>query len=264
MTPVILFIFGLIVGSFVNVVIVRMQNGTSPMEGRSACPECGETIAWYDNIPLLSFALLRGRCRHCSKKISWQYPLVELSAAIVFVIFGAIAIDFDILGQKWIGLILLLFVISCFIVLFVYDLVHMELPVSVLWCAIGGAAAFSVANVLLGATGGGAFAQSLVASVLSGAGAFAFFFALSAYSREQWMGAGDAYVAAAIGILLGWPGTFLAMVTAFALGAIVGIGLMAAQKADGKTHVPFAPFLIAGFMLTVLGIHFFPHLFLFL
>lgn len=240
----IFFVFGLIIGSFLNVVIYRLDMAESLM-GRSHCRHCKTKIAWYDNIPFFSFLLLRARCRKCEQKISWQYPLVEIGTGIAFAI---LATKFFVLADmnSWFltGYYLLAF--SALIVIFVYDLLHMEIPTVVLWSAV----AFAIScNLILdwsGMSSAGLLNNITYSGALAAFSAFAFFFLLSAISHEKWMGMGDAFLVILLGLILGWPKILLALFLAFLVGAIYGIITLALKKKKMNSQIPFAPFLIAG------------------
>ena len=132
---ILVYIFGLIVGSFLNCVIYRLEEGKSFLKGRSFCPDCKHTLSWQDLIPLLSFLILKGKCRYCKKPISWQYPLVELATGILFILI----LNFS---TRPGGVIL--FVVSCFlIVIFVYDLKHYIIPDKIIYPAIAIALIFN-------------------------------------------------------------------------------------------------------------------------
>ena len=132
--PIIFFIFGLIIGSFLNVVVYRLRVAEDIL-GRSYCPNCKTKIAWYDNIPLISFVILKFQCRRCKKKISWQYPLVEALTGICFVLIGWKFFNlFDI--QSYLMTFYYLGIVSFLITIFVYDWLYMEIPSLILW--IGG------------------------------------------------------------------------------------------------------------------------------
>jgi len=126
------FLFGLVVGSFLNALIYRLENGDSVLRGRSYCPHCKHTLTWYDLIPLASFAILGGRCRYCKQRISLQYPLVELATAILFLVIFKEFSSFFIFQTLYLWT-----VASLLIVLFVYDLRHYILPDKILLPAIG-------------------------------------------------------------------------------------------------------------------------------
>ena len=122
--------FGLIVGSFLNCVIYRLEEGKSFLKGRSFCPDCKHTLSWRDLIPLLSFLILKGKCRYCQKKISWQYPSVELSTGILFLLIFNYTFPNLLATGYW------LLVASFLIIIFVYDLKHYVIPDKVIYPAI--------------------------------------------------------------------------------------------------------------------------------
>jgi leader peptidase (prepilin peptidase) / N-methyltransferase len=228
------FIFGLIVGSFLNCVIYRLElkefkkEKRSFLKGRSFCPNCKHVLAWYDLIPIISFFILYGRCRYCKKKISIQYPLVELATALLF-----LAIFFGSMGRT-IELIYYL-LISCFlIIIFIYDLKHFIIPDSAVYPAIIGALVFNFIE--------GEAASSLLAGLAVGL----FFFLIFALSRGEWMGFGDVKLVLFMGLFLGWPSILAALFFSFFIGAIIGIILIMSKKRGLKSEVPFGPFLILG------------------
>lgn len=241
-------VLGLIVGSFCNVLIYRIRAGEDIVCARSRCRSCKKRVAWYDNVPLLSFVFLRGACRHCDAPISWQYPLVESAVAVVcalvgyFYASGAIA--------SLVAAITTALGCAGLVVVFVYDARHMEIPMGVMWSVI---ALFAVAVVFADGpsavtaayiTGGAPMLHALAALA-----AFCFFFGLSYVSDETWMGYGDAFVALAVGLLCGPVGTFVALLVAFCAGSVYGVALTVTKRATMKSAVPFGPFLIIGALL---------------
>lgn len=247
---IIFFILGLIIGSFANVVVYRLRVAESIM-GRSHCPHCKEQIRWYDNIPLVSFILLRGECRDCKGKISWQYPLVELGCALMFALISwQFFSPMD--TQSWAETAFYLLTFSMLLVIFAYDLQYMEIPMIVLWSAVGWVivyfllndfANFDKANSIL--------SVRIFSGMLAGIISFAFFFIMASVSKERWMGLGDAYLGFLVGLIVGWPQTLFALMVSFALGAIVGIILMALKKKTLKSQIPFAPFLVLGALIAI-------------
>lgn len=244
-------LFGLLIGSFLNVVVYRLHTAEDLIADRSRCPHCKTVIAWYDNIPVLSFILLKFRCRHCKQKISFQYPLVEIFTGLVFAFIGHrffIASD----PTTWVTAIYYLGAVSFLIVIFVYDWLYMEIPGLVLWPAIGWTVAFSLffdwSKVDLGNS---ALNLATYSGMLAAFAAFIFFFILVAISKEKWMGMGDAYLAILLGFILGWPNIILGLMLAFSIGAIVGIILIAARKKNMESQIPFAPFLVLGTMVAM-------------
>lgn len=248
---IIFFIFGLIVGSFLNVIAYRLNTAESFLVGRSHCPHCKKDIAWYDNIPLFSFVILRFRCRNCKEKISWQYPLVELFTGILFALVGYKFFKLEDLAT-WAYTIYYLGVISSLMVIFVYDYLYMQIPSVVLWTFTGWAVAFNLffdwnkVGVL-----GRALDSSIYSGALAGFAAFMFFFLMVAISKEKWMGMGDAQLAILLGLVVGWPQIILALLLAFALGAITGLALIILKKKKMKSQLPFAPFLVSGTFITM-------------
>ncbi len=256
---IIFFILGLIVGSFLNVVVYRL-NVAETILGRSKCPHCKRKIRWQDNIPLLSFVLLKARCRDCEEKISWQYPLVEILTGIVFAATAAFFLP-DQSAASWFSAVFYLGLFSILIIIAAYDFQHMEVPMLPLWLGVGWFFAFWLLSS--GPDSGLAekiFSGGLWPFLLSGAGAFLFFFALSYGSKEKWMGAGDAYVALLGGLLAGWPGVIFMIALASMIGSFAGIALIIAKRKTLKSRLPFAPFLAAGAALTVFLPQIFPGL----
>jgi leader peptidase (prepilin peptidase) / N-methyltransferase len=247
----IFFIFGLLVGSFINVVVYRLNMAENLITDRSKCPHCKNLIRWYDNIPLISFILLKFRCRDCREKISFQYPLVEFFTGIIFALIGAryfSAADMS----TWAATIYYLGISGALVAIFVYDFLYMEIPGLVLWPAVGWAIAFNLLLDWNRAESGSSIFNSLTYSgVLAAFAAFIFFFLMVAISKEKWMGMGDAYLAILLGLILGWPQIILALMLAFAIGAIFGIILILLKKKKMESQIPFAPFLVLGTLISL-------------
>lgn len=259
MILLIFLVLGLIIGSFLNVVIYRLKVAESIL-GRSKCPHCKSQIRWYDNIPLLSFILLKGECRDCKEKISWQYPAVEFATGIMyFIIANYFFYTFD--WTSWVTTAFYLIIFSLLLVIFVYDFRYMEIPMVAMWTAIGVAGLYLLLiDYIQFNPGDTILASQLFSGIFAGIIAFLFFFILSSVSREKWMGYGDAYLAFLVGLLAGWPKTLLALMLAFALGAIYGLYLIIRRKKTLKSQIPFAPFLILGIFLIILLPKIFPEI----
>lgn len=256
-------IIGAAIGSFLNVVILRFHSGKS-LQGRSFCPVCGRRLSWYELVPVLSFVGLRGRCRTCRARISWQYPLVELATAVIFVLIwrgvfsppaAAVGIaQAVLLSAGW----------SILIALFVYDLKHKVIPDGFSYSFAAVALAFPV---LSGFQYG--FDRIFFANILAGPALFAPFFALWYFSKGKWMGLGDGKLALGIGWFLGLGGGISAVVLSFWIGALAGVMLVAfsrffaagfslvngRKRVTMKSELPFAPFLVVG-MFAVQFLHF--------
>lgn len=235
-------VLGLVVGSFLNVVIYRVPRGESVVHPRSRCPGCGAEIAARDNVPVVSWLLLRGRCRHCHEPISVRYPLVELLTAGVFVMLAAA------LGGTW-ALPAFLWLGGVGVALAVIDLDTHRLPNALTYPS------YPVALVLLliPAVVDGSW-DAYVRAVAGGAGLGAFYLVL-VLVYPSGMGLGDVKLAGVLGIYLGWLGWGVLVVggfLGFLLGAVSGVALMAARRAGRKTKIPFGPFMLLGALLAIL------------
>lgn len=251
MTPVLIALLGaagLLVGSFLNVVIHRVPRGKSVVRPRSACPHCEHPIRARDNVPVVSWVLLRGRCRDCQAPIPGRYALVELAAAAVWVALAWWATG---PGNQF-GLLPWLLVLgSVGIALVVIDAEHHRLPNAiVLPLYPAGVFGLALAGLISG--------QWPVAAAAAGAGIWlAVIGGLWAVSRGRGMGFGDVKLAPVLGATLGWVGVSAAAVglgAAFVAGGVVGAALLLSGRARRGTHLAFGPFLIVGAALgLVLG-----------
>lgn len=227
------FMFGLAIGSFLNVVIYRLAHGGSIVFDRSRCPHCGHVLAWYELIPLASFVVQWGKCRQCHAPISWQYPAVEAATGFLFLFI------YQFLPAYYHGWEMgyLFFVFGALLVIFVFDLKYYIIPNVVIYPLIG------AALLHLGFGEGFFVPQYPFISAFAVSG---FFLALFLISRGTWMGFGDVKYGIFMGLFLGFPLIAVAWFFSYVLGATVG-GLLLAMKRKGlKSEVPFGPFLIAG------------------
>jgi leader peptidase (prepilin peptidase)/N-methyltransferase len=250
---------GCIMGSFLNVVALSLEREEDFVSRRSACPRCGNLISWFDNIPLISYLLLRGKCRHCREGISWQYPAVEAVTGMFFLLTGIYFFDSHVLSA-WVETIWLLGLFSLFIVIALYDARTMEIPVVLLW--IVGVWTFLALLLLdgIGAVGGIHFAtfERTISGLAAAFGAWAFFASLSFVSKETWMGWGDAWLALIIGLAVGVPDILYTLTLAFGIGAVYASGLILWYGKGMKTRVPFGPFLVLGTIISIILIRIFP------
>ena len=230
MPAILLFPFGLVFGSFATAVAHRIPRGESVVTGRSRCPGCGETIAAYDNVPLLSWLLLRGRCRRCGESISARYPVTELAMALLFTA-CAVVLGTDEPGELALGLTLCAVLVTVTLT----DLERRVIPNVVL--AVGAAVG---AGIVLASD-----PDSIGVRLIAAAAAGGFLLAVAvAYPRG--MGMGDVKLAALLGLFLG-RAVAPALVVAIAAGALVGVAIMLARgPAARKSAVPFGPFLALG------------------
>lgn len=258
-TFVSVFILGAIIGSFLNVVILRLNTGRG-INGRSSCPHCRYQLKWFDLIPIVSWFLLHGKCRNCRSKISIQYPLVEFATATIFaaILYAALPLwsqtNLVILSFVWNAIIF-----SILIVIFVYDLYHKIIP-DVLAYAFAGLGLVQTL-VLMPANFGDT--TILVLDLLAGPIMFLPFFLLWFVSGGRWIGFGDAKLALGIGWFLGFINGLSAIILGFWIGAGFAIILLLTQKIKNKlnassknitmkTEIPFAPFLLLGVLIEFL------------
>ncbi|PLX28806.1 hypothetical protein C0581_00735 [Candidatus Parcubacteria bacterium] len=238
---ILIFILGISFGSFLNALEWRLNKGMSLVKGNSKCPKCNRQIKWYDNIPLVSFFVLKSKCRTCKENISWQYPIVEFWMGIVFlfvsyyhgiyenVLFGNADmlpfIDYIIFIKDLVVVWVLTFI-------FVYDLKYMEVSDLV---TLGGAAIVFIISLV---TGGDWF--SLLLGAVIGASFFLIQFVIS---KGRWVGGGDIRIGLLMGAILGWKLLLLALWVAYVIGAIIGVALLVLRKKKMKSPVPFGVFL---------------------
>jgi prepilin signal peptidase PulO-like enzyme (type II secretory pathway) len=248
-----IFLFGLSVGSFLNVVICRLKTKEPILFSRSHCPKCGTVLKWSDLIPVLSFLLQRGKCQYCGQKISWQYPVVELSTGLLFLFYvilrsplategsHALATGFfaSLRMTTAIELFYFLLIICFLIVIFVYDLKHYLIPNKVVYPAIVIALAYRFFEK--------SFVNPLAAALL----AAGFFLSLVLVSKGQWMGLGDVKLVGLMGLVLGWPNILFALFLSFIFGALVGLALVLSGKKTIKSQIPFGPFLAGATILII-------------
>ena len=236
------FLLGLIVGSFLNVVILRdgstmlaTGTGRSVLKGRSRCFACGHVLEWYELIPLASFVIQQGRCRACNIKISWQYPLVEFLTGIVFLLIW--------LKGGPLSHSIFYFLFSIFLILIsVYDFRTKIIPDRFVYPLIGLGIFYTFfINYPLPVT-----RYSLLTDTLAALSAATFFALLWLISRGQWIGFGDAKLTLGLGFFLGWPLIFIALLFAFWSAALIGIGLILFKGYTRKSEIPFGPFLVLG------------------
>ncbi len=240
-----LFVFGTIIGSFLNVVILRLNTGRG-LGGRSFCFSCGKTLAWHELVPILSFFLQKGKCRGCARKISWQYPIVEMLTGSLFVlVFWKTQLLFS--ASISVTILLCLYyaaVFSTLLVISVYDIRHKIIPDSAVFAFIILGLLSVLCTVHYGTI---VFDPSLIHLVAGFALALPFA-AIWFFSKGRLMGFGDAKLGLGIGFLLGVSSGVAAVMVAFWIGAIVGLAVLLLQKAKFtmKSEIPFAPFLALG------------------
>ncbi len=227
-----MFLAGLVVGSFLNVVIYRLPRGLGFVKGRSFCPKCKRKIGWFDNVPLMSFILLKGHCRFCRKPISLRYPLVELLTGVLFYLSYLNHLSF------------LSYPLFCgLIVIFFIDLEHQIIPDEIVFPLIFlFLIFFLVSNYQLLIT------NYLITALAS----FSLLLVLYLFTKGKGMGFGDVKLAFLMGLVLGFPKIVVAFYLAFLTGAFFGIILILLGKAKLKQKIAFGPFLVFSTIISFL------------
>lgn len=234
-------VLGLLIGSFLNVVIAREPKGESVVRPRSACPACGTPIAARDNLPVVSYLLLRGQARCCGAPISSRYPLVELGTGVAFGVVAAWT------GPSW-RLPALLYLVAIAIPLIAIDLADHRLPDLITLPSYPIGAALLVVAAL-----GEGEPHRLITAAACGVGLWLFYDVLHILYRSG-MGFGDVKLGGILGMYLGWFGVRYAIMGTFfgfLVGAVLGLALMLAGRANRKTPIPFGPFMLLGAFLAL-------------
>ncbi len=248
--PIFIFGLGLIIGSFLNVVILRLNTGWSIVSGRSKCDRCNKNLSWYELIPVFSFLGLRGKCKECKAPISFQNPVIELTTAIVFVVLYTKV--FLSSGFGWFSLVSFLgsaILASLLIVILAYDFRHKIIPDKIVYPFII-LALVSIFWKIIFITG-----FSFVPFLIAGPVFASPFFFIWLFSKGSAMGFGDVKLALGMGFVLGLSASLATFLLSFWIGAIAGLFLIALSRASLKTQVPFAPFMIlAFFIVTTWGV----------
>jgi leader peptidase (prepilin peptidase)/N-methyltransferase len=235
------FVFGLLLGSFLNVLIYRLPCGQSVVTPRSYCPQCGRFIPWHDNIPVISFLLLKGHCRACRRKISFRYPLVEgltaLFSLFVYLKFGG--------GLPYLFYFVLL--AAPLIAITFIDLEHKIIP-DIL--SLPGIAAGILATLLLSDLPIIEAALRALIGLLAGGGTlFLVSWFYEKIRHQEGIGGGDIKLAAMLGAFFGWKGIFAVLLFSSLLGSLTGVVLMVVFRKGLKFAIPYGPFLAAGALL---------------
>jgi leader peptidase (prepilin peptidase)/N-methyltransferase len=230
--------FGAIVGSFLNVCIIRLPKEESIISPGSHCPHCNHPIKFYDNIPLISYLLLRGKCRYCKRSISAQYPLVEGITAI-----GSLLLFLK-YGLSWSYLFYFSFV-AALIIITVIDLYHQIIPdvISIPWIGVGLLGALIIPHIT--------FFNSLLGILLGGGSLFVVATLYQWLFKREGMGGGDVKLLAMIGAFLGWESVILTILLSSLIGSITGIIIIALKGKDFKYAIPFGPFLSLGAVIAL-------------
>lgn len=232
------FIFGTIIGSFLNVVIARYNTGESVFKGRSKCFSCSKTLSWYELIPVFSFFFQRGKCRKCGSKISIQYPIIEILTGVIFTLIWLSTWRLSLQVEGGLVFLAIYFwtIFSLLIVITVYDFYHQIIPNGLVYAFI------TLSFLSLSFISQRNFLWDFLAGIIF----FLFFASFWFFSKGKWMGLGDAKLALGIGWLLGlWVG-LASIILSFWLGAIVGLFFLFSKRLGLKSKIAFGPFLVIG------------------
>jgi leader peptidase (prepilin peptidase)/N-methyltransferase len=275
------FIFGSVIGSFINVLVDRIDTKESPFKGRSFCPYCHKSLAWWEMVPVLNFFYLKGRCSMCHHKLSWQYPLVEFLTGLFFSLATWRFLRFPLINLHiflsfhletvllylnfafWLYWIFVLIAISIYDLkkyLILSEVLFPALIVTVIWKIVLGVFLqikhFSflpqTVNILGSQSyvfGNYSYFISLILGTIIAGGLIS---VLVSATKERAMGWGDAIVAFFMGLILGWPDVIMALIIAFLSGGLISVILMLLKKKSMKSYLPFAPFLALGALLIIL------------
>lgn len=233
LTEVFVFIFGLCIGSFLNVCIYRLPESKSIVHPRSACLHCGALIRFYDNIPIFSYIALKAKCRHCGAHISLRYPVIEFISGIfavgVFLKFG-ISVE---------ALIYYTFIAVLLVITFI-DIDHQIIPdvISLPGIPIFFAASFALPNVT--------FVESILGILVGGGSLYLVAWLYHLITRKEGMGGGDIKLLAMMGALIGWKGVLFTIFAASAVGTLAGLAVILKTGKTMKLKIPFGPFLAIG------------------
>ncbi|MGE0863052.1 MAG: A24 family peptidase [Vicinamibacterales bacterium] len=232
-------IMGLSIGSFLNVVIHRLPLGQSLVSPGSRCPKCGYVLRPYDNIPVVSWVLLSGRCRQCRAPISAQYPIVEVVTALLFILIAWLTPVGPLLFSR-------LILVAILVALFGIDLEHQILPNVITLPGI-------VVGLMFSFVAPPGWQDALVGTLVGGGVLYAIAAAYYAVRREEGLGMGDVKMLAMIGAFLGWKAVLVTLVLSSFSGAAIGLALIAAQRGGMKLALPFGTFLAVGAVAAMLA-----------
>jgi leader peptidase (prepilin peptidase)/N-methyltransferase len=239
-TGAMFFLYGALFGSLANVIIYRLPQGKSIVKPRSACPKCEKQIAWYDNIPIVSWIILRAKCRNCKAKIHWRYPLVEFITGLCFA-----GLYYQV-GFSWLLLEYLIFVYFMIVASFI-DFDHMILP-----------DVFTLGGIVVGLIGAAlnperAFLPAFYGVLLGGGFLWAIAYAYFVFRKVEGMGGGDIKLLGWIGAMLGWQAIPFVVLSSSILGSVVGLIAAFRTKGGLNTAIPFGPYLALGALLYIFG-----------
>jgi len=232
------FAFGAVVGSFLNVCIYRLPRNESVVFPPSHCPNCDYQIRWYDNIPILSYLVLRGKCRGCGQRISLQYPLVELINGLLTL---ALFLRY---GPSFVFAVLFVFCCAMVVVTFI-DLEHQIIPDSI---SLSGIVLGFIASFFIPSHG---WLNSLLGILAGGGSLLLVAYGYQLIAKRDGMGGGDIKLLAMMGAFFGWKAILFIVFAASLMGSVIGISIMLAKKQDSTLAIPFGPYLASAAILYI-------------
>lgn len=227
------FVFGLCIGSFLNVCIYRLPESKSIVHPRSMCPQCGALIRFYDNFPILSYLLLRGKCRHCKTPISFRYPVVELLSGLFAV---GVLIKY---GLSLEAVVYYIFIATLLVITFI-DIDHQIIPdiITLPGIPICFVASFALPQIT--------YIESIMGILIGGGSLFMVAWLYHLLTKKEGMGGGDIKLLGMMGAIIGWKGVLFTIFVASAVGTVSGMLIMLKTRKSMKLAVPFGPFLAIG------------------
>ncbi len=256
---VLAFLFGAGIGSFINAVAYRVNIKKDYIKSRSSCPKCGHVLGFVDLIPIFSFLFLRGRCRYCKERISYQYIVVELISAIVFFAyfyFVGVAQIFNFSTVNFIHLLYSVVFIGIFLYIALYDYLYYEISDRLIIISSIITLIYFILLLALRVIPFGLILSHLFIGIL----AFLFFLGVIIITKGKGMGGGDMKLAFLIGFIFGYPASIFVLFIAFLVGAVVGLLLVSLKIKSMKSMIPFGPFLSCGVILYIIFYQYLQHL----
>lgn len=235
----VIILLGLALGSFLNSWIWRTREGIPILNSRSMCPGCRRQLVWYENIPVLSYLFLQGKCRTCKNSIPKHFIFVEIATALIFVLVTWHSLNSQVFTPEYFFRNIVFSILL--IIIFVYDWLYQEILPEVIWVGLAAGLFF---NFYLN--------YSLISMVLGLVVGGGFFLAQFIFSKGKWIGGGDVRMGAMMGVWLGWPLVAVALFFAYIMGAIGGLSLMAVAKKKLNSATPFGTYLALGAFIVLL------------
>lgn len=248
-----IFCLGLIFGSFTNVLVDRGQKGKS-LSGFSRCDFCGYRLKWFDNIPVFSFLFLKAKCRKCYKKLSWQYPVVELGMGLLFLFICWQTGFFEgfLSFEKIIDTSFYLITGFLFLAIFLWDLKYMIIPNGLVLGGVIVTLVYYFYQFLVGDCSLLDVHCVFTANLIGGLIVSLFFYLMFVFSKGKWIGGGDVKLGFWLGLLVGLQMVYMMLLISYLSGALVGLWLLAKKKKKMNSQLPFGPFLILGTFVTLI------------